>query len=216
MIQAMNLKQLKRICRQGENQHVEFKQNLNHPEQVIEEVVGFANASGGSLYIGITDRGEPLGLRHAEADLAFIREHLAERILPVPVFTAGLIEIDEQRAVIRIEVPEGNRKPYGYVPAGAEVRRVLYRVDDHCLQASRELKNIMRGRQRQVLAYTDLEKAVLQAARALGPAGKRQLAEQAGYPARQVSECLVRLVIAGVMQIHPARGGDTFSIKEAD
>jgi ATP-dependent DNA helicase RecG len=46
------------IVAQGEGQHVEFKTSFN--EDVIETLVAFANAKGGKVVVGISDRGKPI------------------------------------------------------------------------------------------------------------------------------------------------------------
>ena len=45
----MDLATLRRLIADGENQHLELKRKLAHPEKVVREVVAFANASGGLL-----------------------------------------------------------------------------------------------------------------------------------------------------------------------
>ena len=44
----------------SEGLHVEFKTSFN--EDVIETLVAFANAKGGTVYIGIADNGEVKGI----------------------------------------------------------------------------------------------------------------------------------------------------------
>ena len=55
-----------RLIRQGEGQFVEFKKKANHPEKIIKEVVAFANAGGGNLFIGVDDHGTISGLKFPE------------------------------------------------------------------------------------------------------------------------------------------------------
>jgi ATP-dependent DNA helicase RecG len=46
---------LKIICAEGEGQKIEFKAKL---AGLAKEMVAFANASGGSLFLGISDDGQ--------------------------------------------------------------------------------------------------------------------------------------------------------------
>jgi predicted HTH transcriptional regulator len=46
------------ILQLGEGQYVEFKESLD--KSLSKEIVAFANASGGVIYLGITDKGELL------------------------------------------------------------------------------------------------------------------------------------------------------------
>ena len=41
---------LKIVCAEGEGQKIEFQAKLSH---LASEMVGFANASGGSIFLGI-------------------------------------------------------------------------------------------------------------------------------------------------------------------
>ena len=82
----MNLKELKTLCNGGEGQYVEFKHKANHPNQIVEEVVGFANSKGGSLLVGVDDNGNTLGLKFAEADAIYLTDYINNNIDPKPSF----------------------------------------------------------------------------------------------------------------------------------
>lgn len=67
--------EIKKILETGENQNVEFKSSLIHdlkrnekskdlPEVIAKEIVGFLNADGGSLLIGVEDNGNICGIEH--------------------------------------------------------------------------------------------------------------------------------------------------------
>lgn len=42
----------------AENQHIEFKSSFN--EAVIETLCAFVNAKGGTVYVGLDDKGIPV------------------------------------------------------------------------------------------------------------------------------------------------------------
>ena len=48
------------VLEEGEGYYTEFKENLNNTDK---EIVAFANASGGKIFLGITDKGEIKGFR---------------------------------------------------------------------------------------------------------------------------------------------------------
>ena len=50
---------LKIVCAEGEGQKVEFKSRFS---DLAKEIVAFANASGGSIFLGISDDGEITGV----------------------------------------------------------------------------------------------------------------------------------------------------------
>jgi ATP-dependent DNA helicase RecG len=55
----MTKTQLEVIIQEGESYKVEFKESVD--KTLIEEVCAFANASGGRMFFGISDKGEITG-----------------------------------------------------------------------------------------------------------------------------------------------------------
>jgi ATP-dependent DNA helicase RecG len=47
----------------SENQNIEYKQNWR--DEYLKWIAGFANASGGKIYIGLDDKGKAVGLTNA-------------------------------------------------------------------------------------------------------------------------------------------------------
>ena len=88
----------------GEGQFIEFKETID--KNIQREIVAFANASGGIIYIGITDEGIIKGititnrLKSQLQDMAYNCD---------PTIVVSLTEIAN---VLILEVKEGNNKPY--------------------------------------------------------------------------------------------------------
>ena len=57
----MNKKELKFILQEGEGQFIEFKENLD--KKFAQEIVAFANASGGKIFLGIDDENNIQGIK---------------------------------------------------------------------------------------------------------------------------------------------------------
>lgn len=110
------------LIAQGEGQYIEFKANVpSKVRELSEEVCAFANASGGFILIGITDRNTfTQGFVIDNAKRSAIQNSL-ESIEPE-------IECDiypltvEGHSIWVIEVPEGFDKPY-FVSGAVYVRR---------------------------------------------------------------------------------------------
>ena len=207
----MTLKELKVLCKGGEGQYVEFKQNANQPNQIVEEVVGFANSKGGSLLVGVEDNGNPNGLKFAEDDATYLTDYINNNVAPQPSFNHQLIAISKSKQVIHFKIKPGDAKPYGLMKGSR--RKVFYRVDDLCIQASRELKNILRSARiskGQTIRYTALEDQILKLVTPGTCLTKTQISEKVDYSSRKISDCLVRLVSAGVLNIIPAVGDDLY------
>ena len=107
-----------------ESENIEFKQN--YVDDIYKEVIAFANTEGGTIYIGVTDRGEPVGLENLDDTYTRITNGIRDAILPdVTIFVKYTLEKNQ---IIRIEVGEGAYKPYylkskGLKPSGVYVRQ---------------------------------------------------------------------------------------------
>jgi len=95
---------LKTIVELGEGQFIEFKEALD--KSFAKEIVAFANASGGIIYLGISDEGTIKGIE--------ISNRLKSQIQDIayncdPSIIISLAEINN---VMTIEIKEGTNKPY--------------------------------------------------------------------------------------------------------
>ncbi len=213
----MTLQELKKICGNGETQFVEFKQYASEPNQIIEEISGFLNALGGRLFIGVKDDGEPVGLKFAEDDLSFLKQQIEVAIAPMIQPKFELVQVSNKRAVIVMDIPEGEEKPYRAIDPETGTSRIFYRVNDECIKASRELRSIMKQKARnhgQTIVYGEIEAAVLKEIDLAGRLTKTQIQEKLKYNSRNISDCLIRLVTSKVLKIEPATTGDMFQYNQ--
>lgn len=86
-----------------EDQQTEFKENWR--DEFLKWVCGFANTHGGSLYIGINDKGIPIGVPHSKKLLEDIPNKISS-ILGV-MANVDLVNM-EGKEVISISVPKSN------------------------------------------------------------------------------------------------------------
>lgn len=92
------------ILKEGEGQKVEFKEKLS---ALSSEMVAFANANGGHIYLGLTDQGniKPLTFTNKlKSQLTDIARN-CDPSLHIKI-------LKDESGVIMIDVPEGNDKPY--------------------------------------------------------------------------------------------------------
>ena len=109
----MTDKQIKNLILTGEGYRIEFKQSLD--KSFIEEVCAFANASGGTILIGISDEGKVTGVDTSNRSRSKIQDIL-NKLEPKLEIT-----IEVKKDIIVIHVPEGEEKPYG-CPKGFFIR----------------------------------------------------------------------------------------------
>lgn len=91
------------VLQDGEGQSIEFKRSL---EKIDREMVAFANASGGSIFIGIDDNGSIVGVSPTNRLLSQI--HDIGRNCDPPLN----LKIQKHENIIEVVVPEGKNKPY--------------------------------------------------------------------------------------------------------
>jgi ATP-dependent DNA helicase RecG len=53
---------LRELLAKGEDTYTQFKENINNAEQLAQEMIAFSNSMGGTIIIGVTDKGEVKGL----------------------------------------------------------------------------------------------------------------------------------------------------------
>src|SRR5687767_7988997 len=92
------------ICRNGEGQEVEFKRSLN--SDLSKELVAFANAEGGRIFIGIDDSGKVTGVQ-IDNELKSRVEVMARDCDP-----AVVVRLEVFDNILIVNVPEGKDKPY--------------------------------------------------------------------------------------------------------
>ncbi|MGN0485087.1 MAG: RNA-binding domain-containing protein [Lachnospiraceae bacterium] len=110
-----------------ENQDVEFKQE--YVSDMKKEVIAFANADGGTVFVGVRNDGSILGVDDPDAVMLQITNSLKDAISPdiMPFVTIKTIELEE-KPVIEIHITTGTNRPYyikekGLKPSGVYVRK---------------------------------------------------------------------------------------------
>lgn len=93
----------------AENQHIEFKLEEVTANELAEEMVAFANAEGGEIWLGVGDDGQPAGLsRSYEEDVMNI-----SRSACIPPIRPSYESLNVgERTVARINIPKGPDRPY--------------------------------------------------------------------------------------------------------
>lgn len=110
-----------------ENQNIEFKQE--YVPDIRKEVMGFANAEGGTVYVGIRKDGKVLGVEDPDGVMLQIVNSLKDALAPdiMPFVRVNSVEI-EGKQVVEINVTTGTNRPYylrekGLKPSGVYVRK---------------------------------------------------------------------------------------------
>ena len=108
----MNLNQLKAIVAKGESDGVEFKRTTGQRTEAAKTVCALANAMGGFVLFGVTDKGEIVGQQVATSTLEDVANEV-RRVEP-PIFPdIETVALKGGNTVIALRVAGGGG-PYSY------------------------------------------------------------------------------------------------------
>jgi predicted HTH transcriptional regulator len=208
------VQQLKLLVSRGEGASLEFKRKATFPEKVIREMIAFANTKGGILLIGIGDDGSLAGVKHPEDELHVMKEAL-KKVRPPLQYDLTIIPIGNSRTVIQYEIPESKRKPH-YILAENKTKESFVRVEDKSIKASRELREIVKRKQRMKdirFHYGEHEKFLMQYLDENKVITLKEFVAISGLNRLYASRKLILLVLANVLRIIPHEKGDLYAVK---
>ena len=87
------------------------------PKSWLKSVSAFSNGIGGTLFFGISDDREPIGLSDVQSDAEAISRLIKERITPLPQFNLKPF-VEDNKNLLAIEVSSGRSTPYYYKADG--------------------------------------------------------------------------------------------------
>ena len=142
----MNIQSLSERLLAGEDSSHQFKTNFTSIDHLAVEIAAFANSQGGSILVGIDDRGEAVGLESTEVHRLnqWISNATTQKIEP-PLFVSTETALWNDRVILVIAVPRGPHKPYSvnksefWVKNGADKRRATREELFRLMQSSSQL-----------------------------------------------------------------------------
>ncbi len=207
--------------REGEHGHLEFKRRMTFPEKVVREMAAFANTSGGLLLIGVNDDGDVSGVKFPDEEIFVLEKALRELVRPGISYRTTTIPISEKKFIVAYNTYPSRRKMH-YVlnePNG-RMGKVYVRVDDKSIQASREMKLILKARRKRikspVINYGEKESQLMEYLRTHHDIDLETYIRLSGLKPREASNTLINLTLANVLEITPGDQRDLFSIKADD
>lgn len=205
---------LKELVKKGEGEHLEFKLKSNHPEKIVREVVAFANSGGGKLLVGVGDDKAIKGVKDADEDEFTLTRAIDKYIYPKISFKKERVAVSPDRDVLVLTIPRSVDKPH-YVVDDTGNRQAYIRVEDKSIQASREMKEIMRrGRGERDISfqYGDKEEKLMKLLDEKESVTVDLFATFAGIPRKMASNTLVVMVLAKILEVHPHEMIDKFTM----
>ena len=136
-ISPISIDDLRRQVFAGEDGRHQFKENITNSDSLAAEIVAFSNSEGGTIYIGVSDKGELQGV--SPSNVRRINQLIADTATncvrsPVHVQTQNVV-LDNDRIVIVLTIPKGYDKPHYdkkgviWVKVGSDKRRINSKED---------------------------------------------------------------------------------------
>lgn len=105
------------------------------PKSWLKSISAFANGQGGSLFFGIDDNGEVIGLDDVQHVSQSISTRIRDLMDPLPDVELIPLEV-EGKKILQVKVSSGHYTPYYYIGDGQ--RMAFIRVGDESLPATAE------------------------------------------------------------------------------
>ena len=111
----------------SESDKIELKQSV--VPDICKEFIAFANTTGGTVFIGVTDDGNPIGVQDADEVITQLNNMVRDKVRPdLTMYIRYSVESIEDKQIVKVEVDRGLNKPYylaknGLKPSGVYVRR---------------------------------------------------------------------------------------------
>ena len=201
----MNVKELKNLVRQGEGTSLEFKLKASHPEKIIREIVAFANSKGGKLLVGVNDDKTIPGLKFVDEEEYILVRAIERNCFPPINYDLERIAITDERDVLVFTIPKSQKKPHFVQLENQESKKAYVRVKDRSVQASREVKQILRRENEDGIKFTygDKERILMSYLSENQKITIEKFAEIAKVSSRSAAHTLVLLVLSNVLKIQP-------------
>lgn len=210
----MELRELRKLVNQGENEQLEFKRKIAHPEKVVREVVAFANTKGGHLLIGVDDDHSIIGCKDAVEEEFLMTKAIRELCRPAIKFCVSMIPLNEKRTVLDYHIYPGLKQPYfALEKKNHRYGKAFVRVEDRSIQASAEIRKILKINREGHPAkfeYGENESLLFRYLEGQGHITLNKYASLTGLDLRMASAILVRLVTANALKIVPREGEDWY------
>lgn len=230
---SMDYRMLKEWVRHGEGKNLEFKLKTNHPDKIVREIVAFANSDGGYLLIGVGDDKSIKGLKYPDEDEYILTRAIEKLCVPTIHYSMERVQVEDEREVLVFNIPKSQAGPHAVLselePAASmggaspkialavpvATKRTYVRVADKSVQASREVREILRGRRKQRnvrFTYSEKEKKLMQHLDQNKSITVDDFANVADIPRSMASKTLILLVLANVLRVHPSEVKDTYTM----
>ena len=110
---------IKKVISQQEGLHLDFKQNLSSQLKIAKTIVAFANTEGGTIIVGVSDKGKLIGIDFEE-EKYMVEEAIKNYCVPPVELTYEIYEVafweeeilPEEKYLLFLQIPKSNSAPH--------------------------------------------------------------------------------------------------------
>lgn len=196
------MKDLRLLIQKGENDQLDFKQEITSASKIAKTIVSFANHKGGRLLIGVRDNKSIAGIRTEDEKYMLT---LASDFYCKPEIKLVINEWElEGKVILEAIVPEGKDKPY-YAKGEDGKWWVYVRVKDQSLLASKVVVDVLRRETENkdtLIQITSKEQALLDYLQKNHRITLKQYCKLINISRWRAGKILVNLISAGIIRSH--------------
>ncbi len=208
---------LKDLILDGESTTLEFKRKFTTSEKIAKEISALANTKGGYILFGVDDDGSILGVESEKTAIDSI-ENSCNFFLEPPVLPEIEIVDLYGRDIVVVRINESDTKPHKVINSNDEKGIAYIRVGEQSVIASREMVKVLEGQnpyaQPIKLSIGEKEARLFDYLEKNQKASVKDFAKLCNISKRRASQLIVRLVRAGVLQIHQDAKSEYFTLIE--
>lgn len=186
----------------GENETLDFKQEISSAAKIAKTMVSFANNKGGRLLVGVRDNKSIAGVRTEDEKYML---GLAADFYCKPTISLEIIEhVIDGKTVLEAIIPEGEDKPY-YAKDDNGKWWVYIRTNDKSMLASKVVVDVLKRQNSDkgsVINYSHNEKALLEYLKKHERITLKEYTNLVNISRRRATRILVGLISAGVIYAH--------------
>lgn len=106
----MIAQEILRLIKQGESDFLELKRSLGERREIVETAGAFANASGGTILVGVSPQQEIIGVQIGTDTLESLANTIKQNTDPAALPSISVVQVEDKQ-VVAIEVDESPVKP---------------------------------------------------------------------------------------------------------
>lgn len=215
---AMTAIELKKLIDLGESTLLEFKRKVTSPQKLAKEISALANTRGGHLLVGVDDDGSIYGCPSEKSEIDMLEQACGFWIEPPIEPQIEIINLyGKEILVARIEESQNKPHKLKIVQNGKKkpIYRAYIRIGEKSVEASREMARLMTYQTEDKplrLSIGDKEKRLFAYLEGKESATVKDFSHLVNISERRAERLLIRLVRAGVLQIHNDTHRDYFTL----